>query len=443
MPTTLVVQNVGPDGVRLDVVLSGIAVPLPMLKRVLREMKVTQGVLAVLAGMHQSTVSTHLNGVADMDPGLVAVLEDMFAGAGDLPSAFEEIEVPDHLIGSTWDDEEKEKEKVPASPALLRAFDTLLNEDTKKFILSSQESPGVGGPKMLSPFPLAEAQKVAEMVRKAKVKGEHRFPFSMRKLKLWGECFYLLQDAGFSEQEALSGGFHMAAEAKAIPGSEDRIFLLNVFESVFTCEHKIPRPNANSARADGNRHPMDFLAEPLIRAGIPTWLVGESATGKTWSAKDIAQRLGRGIMRVQGTRDTHEGDFVGGREVENATTYFSPGPLPVCMDQGRLLLVDEVSLIPSGALMALQAVLEGEPLVIKADRGRAVEPQEGFGIVVTDNTRGLGEGMEYIGTEVVNESLRDRFAMVEYSFMPPGQERTAVDFHLQELLRKNGWGTKG
>jgi hypothetical protein len=43
-------------------------------------------------------------------------------------------------------------------------------------------------------------------------------------------------------------------------------------------------------------------------------------------------------------------------------------------------------------------------------------------ILVTDNTRGLGESVEYVGTQAINEATRDRFYFVEFGSMEPAQE---------------------
>jgi hypothetical protein len=43
-------------------------------------------------------------------------------------------------------------------------------------------------------------------------------------------------------------------------------------------------------------------------------------------------------------------------------------------------------------------------------------------ILVTDNTRGLGESVEYVGTQAINEATRDRFYFVEFGSMEQEQE---------------------
>lgn len=469
-------------------------IPLESVRAAMRTAHVTQEELGKWAAEHnngvplsQSAVSQQLNGHRAVNPALVRTLEEnFFAGefagalkegsnlpafARDLdaasplpececppPYAKEDMPLVDFCPVHGMDDlYEEQGVVVGARPDLDGYWEEMDWEDRGYAIQASavasmigyssesldepvQDSTANQAPLVvLRSFPLREAQKLADMARKAKRNEDLDTPFSMRKLKLWGECFYLLQESGFSVEESLSGGFHLAVEARTLPRSEERSFLRNAFETIFGMEPKVPKVHSSKAKADGNRHPMDYLVEPLVRAGVPVWLVGESATGKTWSVKDIARRLDRPCFRIQGTRGTREDDFVGGKEADSGSTYFAPGPQPEAMTQGGVLLIDEVSLIPSGELAFLQAVLEGDPLVLKMNRGQVVRPAPGFAVVVTDNTRGLGEGLEYVGTEVVNESIRDRFAFVEYDFMPPSQEREAVELHLNALLDRHGW----
>lgn len=458
--TTEVIQNADAEGQRLDVVLRGYVVPLSALKDDLRQRKIRQRDLEDETGLSQTTVSKHLLGKNAMAPELYEAIAEVYFDAdivAEIPGAYlvgteppassEEEDSPSqaHLIEEDLvfleDKEAVAPAEVAPEPALTKAMDHLLNRPAD-----------IEPSRVLTPFPLEEAHKLVLMVRKEYRNGKSGASqnFSMRKLKLWGEVFYLLQAAGFSVDDALMGGYHVTTLAKTLPKTEERTFVTRAFDTLFAMEPKLPVMHANTARAEGNRHPCDFIVEPLVRAGLPVWMVGDSATGKSWSAKDLARRVAGGFLRIQGTDDTREEDFVGSTAASHGSTYHQPGPLPVCMDarlsgdaeaRGCPLIIDEMSFIPSGSLASLQAVLEGDPLVVKAAGGIVVEAQPGFSILVTDNTRGLGEGLSFVGTEVVNESIRDRFVMVEYDYMPPSQEKLAVSGHLDALLGRNNWRT--
>lgn len=313
-------------------------------------------------------------------------------------------------------------------------FATFVAEQEKE----KQEAPKASTTKLhLLPFPIKEAQKVVDMVRKGNREGSVTTTFSLRKLMMWGEAFYLLQREGFEHKEALAGAFHLAAEAKTF--GEDATYLREAFEKVFGFDVKPPRVHGNTARADGNRHPVDYLVEPLIREGRPVWMYGPTGSGKSHSSKDIPRRLGRPWLRVQGSDDSTVDDLVGGPVVRDRNTYFEYGPLPLMMKAGGVLIVDEVTLYPQEILMELQAVLEGEPLVLKRNKGEVVFPKPGFTIVVTDNSLGLGEAIEYVGTQVMNEAFRDRFYFVRYDYMPESQERRAVNDYLTKFLAERNW----
>jgi MoxR-like ATPase len=86
--------------------------------------------------------------------------------------------------------------------------------------------------------------------------------------------------------------------------------------------------------------------------------------------------------------------------------------------RGLPCIVDEISLADSGALMTLQAVLEGEPLTISENGGETIFPDPGFQLIACDNTRGLGEAVAYVATLPVNEAFRDRFLFCEIGYSP-------------------------
>ena len=80
------------------------------------------------------------------------------------------------------------------------------------------------------------------------------------------------------------------------------------------------------------------------------------------------------------------------------------------MEQGAILVLDELDLAHPANIMCLQSVLERNPYYVKAT-GENIEPKEGFMVVATANTKMAGdETGKYIGTQILNEAFRDRFA---------------------------------
>ena len=88
------------------------------------------------------------------------------------------------------------------------------------------------------------------------------------------------------------------------------------------------------------------------------------------------------------------------------------------MRKGAVLLLDEVDL-GSNKLMCLQSVLEGKGYLIKKT-GEWVTPAPGFTILATANTKGQGsEDGKFIGTQIMNEAMLERFAITMQQEYPP------------------------
>lgn len=153
-----------------------------------------------------------------------------------------------------------------------------------------------------------------------------------------------------------------------------------------------------------------------IEMRIPTYLWGHSGTGKTSIFRQIAARTRRPMFRVQHTANMEEEHVVGGWRLRDGKTIFELGPLPLAMKFGWLYIADEYDFGRPEVTSLYQAVLEGEPLVIKeADTAnRVIRPHPNFRIVATGNTNGQGdESGLYQGTSLQNAANYERFGIVE------------------------------
>ena len=128
--------------------------------------------------------------------------------------------------------------------------------------------------------------------------------------------------------------------------------------------------------------------------------------------------LKRELFRVNITIETDEDDLMGGHTLQNGNIIFREGPVIKAMRKGAVLLLDEVDL-GSNKLMCLQSVLEGKGYLIKKT-GEWVTPTPGFTIVATANTKGQGsEDGKFIGTQIMNEAMLERFAITMQQEYPP------------------------
>ena len=151
---------------------------------------------------------------------------------------------------------------------------------------------------------------------------------------------------------------------------------------------------------------------------FPVFVTGLSGNGKTLMIEQVCAQLKRELFRVNITIETDEDDLMGGHTLQNGNIIFREGPVIKAMRKGAVLLLDEVDL-GSNKLMCLQSVLEGKGYLIKKT-GEWVTPTPGFTIVATANTKGQGsEDGKFIGTQIMNEAMLERFAITMQQEYPP------------------------
>jgi hypothetical protein len=140
----------------------------------------------------------------------------------------------------------------------------------------------------------------------------------------------------------------------------------------------------------------------------PTFITGLSGNGKTFSVEQVCAQLKRELIRVNITIETDEDDLIGGFRLVNGETVWHNGPVIEALERGAILLLDEVDLA-SNKILCLQSILEGKGVFLKKI-GRFVKPVSGFNVVATANTKGKGsDDGRFIGTNVLNEALLERF----------------------------------
>ena len=158
----------------------------------------------------------------------------------------------------------------------------------------------------------------------------------------------------------------------------------------------------------------------IIKSKIffPVSVTGLSGNGKTLMIEQVCAQLKRELYRVNITIETDEDDLMGGHTLQNGNIIFREGPVIKAMRKGAVLLLDEVDL-GSNKLMCLQSVLEGKGYLIKKT-GEWVKPAPGFTVLATANTKGQGsEDGKFIGTQIMNEAMLERFAITMQQEYPP------------------------
>lgn len=170
----------------------------------------------------------------------------------------------------------------------------------------------------------------------------------------------------------------------------------------------------------------------------PIFLYGHSGVGKSSIFKQMCAGLNRRLFRFQHTVDTEESHIVGQWVVKPhinpdgsavSVTEFELGPLPTAMLNGWTYLADEIDRSSPTVLSAYQAILEGEPLIIKNAPAhlRVIKPHPLFAFAATGNTNGTGDqsGL-YQATLTQDAATIERFGVVAMVDYPPEKQEIAM-----------------
>jgi len=165
----------------------------------------------------------------------------------------------------------------------------------------------------------------------------------------------------------------------------------------------------------------------------PTFVTGLSGNGKTFMIEQACAQAGREYVRVQISPETDEDDLIGGFRLIQGETVFQKGPVIKAMEQGAILLIDEIDR-GTNKIMALQGVLEGKPVLIKKT-GEVVKPAKGFNVIATANTKGKGsEDGRFAAATIIDEAFLERFTItVEQTFPQINTETKILTKHMEKF----------
>lgn len=207
--------------------------------------------------------------------------------------------------------------------------------------------------------------------------------------------------------------------------------------------------DARPASDDGHMIPAwsdNYILNPDLTKTVmmamelrtPIFLYGHSGVGKSSIFKQMCAGLNRRLFRFQHTVDTEESHIVGQWVVKPhinpdgsavSVTEFELGPLPTAMLKGWTYLADEIDRSSPTVLSAYQAILEGEPLIIKnaPPHLRVIKPHPLFSFAATGNTNGTGDqsGL-YQATLTQDAATIERFGVVAMVDYPPEKQEIAM-----------------
>ena len=202
----------------------------------------------------------------------------------------------------------------------------------------------------------------------------------------------------------------------------------------------LPRPNGTQYHPRTLADTSDVAALRRLReANIASLLYGPPGTGKT----SMIEAAFPDALTVCGDGDTTVGDLIGEYTQNPDGTYaFVYGPLVAAMQEGRVLFLDDATLIPPKVLAALYPAMDGRrQITVKAHKGETITAAPGFYVVAGHNPGVHGA--------VLTEALSSRFSVqVEVSSdydlaralkIDARAVRIARNLHTQKVRGEVGW----
>jgi len=170
--------------------------------------------------------------------------------------------------------------------------------------------------------------------------------------------------------------------------------------------------------------------EQILRSGHHVLLEGAVGVGKTTLALAVAEKLGRPVVRVDGDGRYTEQKLVGSfdpklvMEQGFVRESFIPGPLYRAMEQGELLLVNELNRMPEMVQNVLLPALDEGKIQIPV-LGE-IHAHAGFGVIATQNPR------DFVATTSLSEALLDRLEWIGIQPLTLDEEVEVVKSHLKD-----------
>lgn len=190
-------------------------------------------------------------------------------------------------------------------------------------------------------------------------------------------------------------------------------------------------------RPDNLRDVLAFLSNPN---GDGLFLSGPTGCGKTSLVLETAARLNWPVRRVNGHARLELHDLVGSMSLApvkggGSATRFVHGPLALAMQEGSIFILDEIDLVDPAIAAGLNAILEGNPLVIAENGGEVIQPHPNFRFVATGNTAGMGDDTgAYSGTVQQNLAYLDRFWIIQVAYPETAVEEKILEARFGDAL---------
>lgn len=147
------------------------------------------------------------------------------------------------------------------------------------------------------------------------------------------------------------------------------------------------------------------------------FLVGYPGSGKTTLPLQVAAVTGRPVFKQSFQRDLEADEWLMSKEIDDSGTHWKVLPFVETLAYPFYSVLDEFNRLTRGGRLLMNRLLdEGGTLQLRD--GREVVPHSMWRAVATDNTRGMGDGLDMFDGDVSDISTTDRFGiMLEIKYL--------------------------
>lgn len=185
------------------------------------------------------------------------------------------------------------------------------------------------------------------------------------------------------------------------------------------------------------RHPDVVFPVDVVRpmAGHVAWntnkgllFAGPRGAGKSFPMRQFNAYLNRPVFYITGHKSLEYEDLLGTKEIVDGDTITLDGPLVQAAQMPyATFLFEEIDRAPSNVSVSLNPVLDGYDIIHTLDNGRRIKQAEGFRIMATANTVGLGDLTgDYNSANVMDTSTLERFWCHSLWYAKPEEEFTIL-----------------
>lgn len=152
------------------------------------------------------------------------------------------------------------------------------------------------------------------------------------------------------------------------------------------------------------------------------FLVGLPGSGKTSLPMQVASVTGRPVFKQAFQNDLEADEWIMSKEIDDSGTHWNVLPFIKSMEFPFYAVLDEFNRLRRGGRLLMNQLLNDGGSMQLRD-GREVTPHPKWRAIATDNTRGMGDGLDKFDGDIADISTTDRFGMMlEVEYLPVDQQ---------------------